>query len=48
MGGWKIAKEPNEKKRLSITYHRTKVQKLDNPKNKKAWKNLNNYIKWKP
>jgi len=38
MGGWKIAKEPNEKKRLSITYHKTKVQKLDNPKNKRLEK----------
>jgi hypothetical protein len=32
MGGWKITKEPNEKKRFSITYHRTKVQKLGSPK----------------
>jgi len=32
MGGWKIAKEPNEKKKFSITYRRTKVQKLGSPK----------------
>ncbi len=38
MGGWKITKEPNEKKRLSITYHMTKVQKLGNPKNKRVEK----------
>ncbi len=37
MGGWKITKEPNgKKKRFSITYHKTKVQKLGSPKNKKA------------
>jgi hypothetical protein len=34
MGGSKIAKEPNEKKRLSIKYQRPKVQKLGSPKNK--------------
>jgi preprotein translocase subunit Sec63 len=38
MGGWKIAKEPNEKNRFSITYHKTKVQKLGNPTNKKVEK----------
>ncbi len=34
MGEWKIAKEPNEKKRFSITHHKIKVQKLGSPKNK--------------
>jgi len=38
MGGWKIAKEPNEEKMFSITYHMTKVQKLGSLKNKKAKK----------
>jgi hypothetical protein len=38
MGGWKIAKEPNGKKRFSITYQTTKVQKLGSPKNKKVEK----------
>jgi len=38
MGGWKIAKKPNGKKRFSITYQRTKVQKLGHPKSKKAEK----------
>jgi hypothetical protein len=38
MGGWKIVKETNEKKRFSITYHKTKVQKLGSPKNKRAKK----------
>jgi hypothetical protein len=38
MGGWKIAKEPNEEKTLSITYHTTKVQKLGSPKNKRVEK----------
>jgi hypothetical protein len=38
MGGWKIVKEPNEKKRLSITDQRTKVEKLGSLKNKKAKK----------
>ncbi len=33
MGGSKNAKEPNEKKRLSIIYLRTKVQKVSNSKN---------------
>jgi hypothetical protein len=28
MGGWKIIKEPNEKKRFPITYHMAKVQNL--------------------
>jgi hypothetical protein len=32
MGGWKIATKPNEKKRFSITYQRTKVQKLGSEK----------------
>jgi hypothetical protein len=32
--GWiKNVKEPNEKKRFSIVYQRTKVQKLGIPKN---------------
>jgi hypothetical protein len=38
MGGWKITKEPNEKKRFSITYQRTEVQKLGSPKTKRAEK----------
>jgi len=38
MGGWKIAKEPKEKKRYFITYHKTKVQILGSPKNKRAKK----------
>jgi hypothetical protein len=38
MGGWKIAKKSNEKKGLSITYYRTKVQKLGSPKNKRVEK----------
>jgi hypothetical protein len=29
----KNAKEPNEKKRFSIVYQRTKVQKVGGPKN---------------
>ncbi len=36
MGGLKNVKEHNEKKRFSIIYQRTKVQKLGNPKNEKA------------
>jgi len=48
MGGSKIAKEPNEKKKFSIIYQKTKVQKLGSPKNEKAEKNLANNIKWKP
>ncbi len=48
MGGSTIAKEPNEKKRFSIIYQRTKVQKLGNLKNERVEKNLVNYIKWKP
>jgi hypothetical protein len=32
MGGSKIVKEPNEKKRFFIIYQRTKVQKLSSPK----------------
>jgi hypothetical protein len=38
MGGCKIAKEPNKKKRFSITYHKTKVKNLSSPKNKRARK----------
>jgi len=38
MGGSKIAKKPNEKKRFFIIYQRTKVLKLGNPKNKRAEK----------
>jgi hypothetical protein len=38
MGGSKIIKEPNEKKRYSIIYQRTKVQKLGSSRNKKAEK----------
>jgi hypothetical protein len=36
MGGSKNVKEPNEKKRFSIIYQRTKVQKLGSPKTDKA------------
>jgi len=46
MGGSKIVKEANKKKGFSIIYQRTKVQKLGNPKNERAEKNLTNYIKW--
>jgi len=42
MGGSKNAKKPNKKK-FSIIYQRTKVQKVGSPKNE-----LDNYIKWKP
>jgi hypothetical protein len=35
MGGWKFVKIPNEENKFSITYHRTKVQKLGSPKNKR-------------
>jgi len=38
MGGSKIVKKPNEKKKLSIIYQRTKVQKLGSPKNKRVKK----------
>jgi hypothetical protein len=38
MGESKNVKEPNEKKRFSIIYQKTKVQKLDNPKNERAEK----------
>jgi hypothetical protein len=38
MGGSKIVKKPNEKKRFSIIYKRTKVQKLGSPKNERAKK----------
>ncbi len=34
----KLLKKPNEKKRLSIIYQRTKVQKLGSPKNERAKK----------
>jgi hypothetical protein len=34
MGGSKIVKKPNEKKRFFITYQRTKVQKLGSLKSK--------------
>jgi len=43
MGGSNNAKKPNEKKRFSIICQRTKVQKVDSPKNE-----VINYIKWKP
>ncbi len=33
MGGSKIAKKPNEKKRFFIIYQRAKIQKLCSPKN---------------
>jgi hypothetical protein len=33
-----LLKNPMKKKRFFITYQRTKVQKLDSPKNKKAEK----------
>jgi hypothetical protein len=36
MGGSKNTKEPNGKKRFSIIYQRTKVQKLDSPKNERV------------
>ncbi len=38
MGGSKIAKETNEKKRFFIIYQRTKVQKLGSLKNKRVEK----------
>ncbi len=38
MGGSKIVKEPNEKKRFSIIYQKTKVQKLGSPKMKRLKK----------
>jgi hypothetical protein len=38
MGGSKNAKKPNEKKRFSIIYQRTKVQKLNSQKNDRAEK----------
>jgi len=34
MSGSKNAKEPNEKRRFSIIYQRTKVQKMCSPKSK--------------
>jgi len=34
----KLVKNPMGKKRFSITHHRTKVQKLGNPKNKRLEK----------
>jgi len=33
MGGSKNANKPNEKKRFSLIYQRTKVQKVGTPKN---------------
>jgi hypothetical protein len=36
MGGSKNAKKPNEKKKFFIIYQRTKVQKLDSPKNERV------------
>jgi hypothetical protein len=36
MGGSKNVKEPNEKKRFSIIYQKTKVQKVGSPKNELA------------
>jgi hypothetical protein len=36
MGGSKDAKKPSEKKRFSIIYQRTKVQKVGSPKNELA------------
>jgi hypothetical protein len=36
------------KKRFFRVYQRTKIQKLGSPKKWKGWKNLANYIKWKP
>jgi hypothetical protein len=36
------------KKRLVIINQRTKVQKSGTWENEKGWKNLANYIKWKP
>jgi hypothetical protein len=38
MNGSKNVKKPNEKKRFSIIYQRTKVQKLGSPKNDRAEK----------
>ncbi len=38
MGGLKNVKEPNEKKKFSIIYQRTKVQKLSSPKNERVEK----------
>jgi hypothetical protein len=38
MGGSKITKNPNEKKRFFIIYQKTKVQKLGSAKNKRAEK----------
>jgi hypothetical protein len=43
----KLLKNPIKKKN-SIIYQRTKVQKLGSPKNERAKKNLANNIKWKP
>jgi hypothetical protein len=34
----KLLKNPMKKKRFSITYHMTKVQKLGSPKNKRVEK----------
>jgi hypothetical protein len=33
MSGWKNGKEPNEKKRFSIAYQKSKIQKVGSPKN---------------
>ncbi len=38
MGGSKNVKIPNEKKKYSIVYQRTKVQKMDNTKNERVKK----------
>jgi hypothetical protein len=38
MGGSKNVKEPNEKKRFSIVYQKTKVLKTGSPKNEKVKK----------
>jgi hypothetical protein len=43
MGASKTAKKPNEKRKFSIIYQRTKVLKVGSPKNE-----LDNYIKRKP
>jgi hypothetical protein len=38
MGGLKNVKKHNEKKRLSIVYQKTKIQKLGSPKNERVKK----------
>ncbi len=40
---YKDVEEPNEKKRFSIMYQRTKILKMGSPKIELA-----NYTKWKP